>query len=97
MPRCRKINNDILTQTAIDLYKLAMKMEREGVAFDDEKYNEVSLALHRELHLKPWDPFVLDVQLDSVPDPRLEPMRRKSFQRSIDIRRALALAVHQGA
>jgi hypothetical protein len=99
MPKRRaKLTHSAITQTAVDLYKLGVKMQGQGANLDNnEEFQEISLALHRALNLRPWHPFVFDVKIDDIPDPHLEPMMRKSLQRSIDIHRALALAVHHGA
>ena len=45
------------------------------------------MALHRELGLKVWDEFVTNVNVDDVPP--IDPMRRASFERAVELRRQL--------
>ena len=47
-----------ITQRSIDLFKLGRAMLAQGFAHGSGEFNEVSLGLHRELHLRPWQEFV---------------------------------------
>jgi hypothetical protein len=58
---------------------------------DSKEYNQVGVALHRELGLRVWDENVLDVNIDDLPSPSLDPMRRNSFMRAVELRRQLIL------
>jgi hypothetical protein len=73
-----------ITQRALDLFRLAVKMEDDGVPVDSREYGDVAVALHRELGLKVWDEFVTNVNVDDVPP--IDPMRRASFERAVDLR-----------
>jgi hypothetical protein len=78
-----------LTQRALDLFRLAVKMEDDGVSMDSFEYADVTVALHRELGLKVWDEFVTNVNVDDVPPPNIAPMRRASLERAVELRRQL--------
>ena len=75
-----------ITQRAVDLFRLAVKMEDDGVPADSREYGDVAVALHRELGLKVWDEFVTNVNVNDVPPPNIDPMRRASFERAVDLR-----------
>jgi hypothetical protein len=90
-PINRKLRRGI-TQKAFDLFKLALKMEGDGAARDSPEYGQISVALHRELSLKVWDDNVLDVRIDDEPPSDLDPMRRASFERAVELRSALIQA-----
>jgi hypothetical protein len=75
-----------ITQRALDLFRLAVKMEDEGVAADSREYSDVALALHREVGLKVWDEFVTNVNVNDVPPPNIDPMRRASLERAVELR-----------
>jgi hypothetical protein len=62
----------------VDLFKLGLKMQRDGVAQNSREFIEVALALHRELGLKPWHRDVFDLDI-ATPVP--EQLR---FQSEID-------------
>ena len=36
---------------------------------NSREFNEVSLGLHRELHLRPWQEFVLDFEVFTMTPP----------------------------
>jgi hypothetical protein len=73
-----------ITQRALDLFRLAVKMEDDGVPLDSREYSDVALALHRELGLKVWDEFVTNVNGNDVPP--IDPMRRASLERAVELR-----------
>jgi hypothetical protein len=52
-----------INQTAVDLFRLARKMLKEGVADNSQEFLEVSRGIDRELQLRPWQPCVLDFEL----------------------------------
>jgi hypothetical protein len=58
-----------ITQRALDLFKLGRAMLAQGFAHDSRELNEVSLALHRELHLRPWQEFVFDFEVFTMTPP----------------------------
>jgi hypothetical protein len=58
---------------------------------ESTEYNQVAVALHRELGLRPWDVFVTDVYVVSVPPPNLA-MRVASFKRAVSLRSLLIQA-----
>ena len=78
-----------ITQRALDLFRLAVKMEDDGVPVDSREYNAISLELHRELGLKVWDEFVTNVNVNDVPPRSIDPMRRASLERAVELRRQL--------
>ena len=41
----------------------------QGFAHGSREFNEVSLGLHRELHLRPWQEFVLDFEVFTMTPP----------------------------
>jgi hypothetical protein len=69
----RKRRDDYLdsriTERAIDSFRLAKAMLAQGFASDSREVNEVSLAIHRELGLRPWQPFVLDLEIFDMTPP----------------------------
>jgi hypothetical protein len=75
-----------ITQRAVDLFRLAVKMEDDGVPADSREYSDVALALHRELGLKVWDEFVTNVNVNDVPRPNIDPTRRASLERAVELR-----------
>jgi hypothetical protein len=81
----------VLTIRAVDLFKLGLKMQRDGVAQNSREFIEVALALHRELGLKPWHPDVFGLDPDT---PISERLRLQSeidqFCYVRDLRRQLA-------
>jgi hypothetical protein len=57
----------ILTLVSIrlpsDLFRLARKMLKDGVADNSQEFLEVSRGIDRELQLRPWMPGVLDFEI----------------------------------
>ena len=68
----------VVTRRAVDLFKLGLKMQRDGVAQNSREFIEVAIALHRELGLKPWHRDVFDLDIDTPVPERLR------FQSEID-------------
>jgi hypothetical protein len=83
-----------VTDRAITLFKLAVRLEHEGLSTDSEEYAQVSEELHKELGLRPYDVNVLDVTIDALPAPSLDTLRRNSVMRAVGLRRQLVLANH---
>jgi hypothetical protein len=81
-----------VTPEAIDLFKIAIRLQHEGLPTDSEEYHHVSLALHKALGLKAFDTNVLDVKIDSLPNPSLDRRARNSVMRAVGLRRELVLA-----
>jgi hypothetical protein len=75
-----------LTERALDLFRLAVKMEDDGVSMDSFEYADVAVALHRELGLKVWDEFVTNVNVNDAAPPNVDPMRRASLERAVELR-----------
>jgi hypothetical protein len=66
-------------------------MEALGVPSDSAECIEVSVALHRELGLRPWDSNVLEIDEDERPGPGLNPIQIRSFELTTALRRQLLL------
>jgi hypothetical protein len=79
-----------VTDSAIILFKTAIRLEHEGLPTDSEQYVQLSMELHKEVGRRPLDVNVLNVQIGSLPD---RPMDR-SFKRAVSLRRELVLANH---
>jgi hypothetical protein len=62
----------VVTRRAVDLFKLGLKMQRDGVAQNSREFIEVAIALHRELGLKPWHDDVFDLDIDTPVPERLQ-------------------------
>jgi hypothetical protein len=69
-----------ISQKAIDLFIQIMEYDEDG---------HIALELHRELGLKPWDTFVTWVDINDEPPPNIEPWKRASFERAVELRRQL--------
>jgi hypothetical protein len=83
-----------VTPEAVDLFRIAMCLQHEGLPTDSEEYRHVSLALHKALGLRAFDVNVLNVQISDLPDPSLDPIDRNSVMRAVSLRRELVLANH---
>jgi hypothetical protein len=55
-----------LNQRALDLFRLGRQMLSRGVRHDSQEMNEVAVGIHRALALKPWQAFVLDIEMGDV-------------------------------
>jgi hypothetical protein len=89
MPRGRaKIANQGLSQRAVDLFRLGRRMQDGGCEDNAQELMDVRLALHRELGLKPWHPFVTTAS-DDQPDPDMDPMKLGQFELIRELRRKL--------
>jgi hypothetical protein len=74
MPRQRAIRfkneeQSPVTVRAVELFRRALMMEKtkDTCERDYRELLEISVQLHREIGLKPWDTNVLDVQIDDDP------------------------------
>jgi hypothetical protein len=81
-----------VTEEAIDLFRQAIRLEHEGLSRDSEQFAHVSSALHKSLGLRAYDVSVLDVTIDALPLPGLDPKARNSVMRAVSLRRELVLA-----
>jgi hypothetical protein len=52
-----------ITQRAVDSFRLAKAMLAQGFEPNSREFIEVSLAIDCELHLRPWQPCILDFEL----------------------------------
>jgi hypothetical protein len=75
---------------ARELWSACCRMIHQGYAEDDEAFRDLALELHRELGLKPWHPFVVDVgsiaEDGDAPD---DPSHLRDWLMVRDIRRRL--------
>ena len=55
----------IISGRAVNLFKLGLKMQRNGGAQNSREFIEVAIALHSELGLKPWHDDVFDLDIDT--------------------------------
>jgi hypothetical protein len=78
-----------ISRKALELFKLGCRMEEDGLSLDDRELQDVSLALQRELGLKPWHEFIFLIDVDSEPPPSLDPLQKVRFKHVIALRRAL--------
>lgn len=80
----------VVTRRELDLFKLGLKMHRDGVAQNSREFIEVALALHRELGLKPWHRDVFDIDVDTpVPEQLKTHFEIDQFCYARDLRRQL--------
>jgi hypothetical protein len=76
-----------ITQRAVDLFKCAVDMEENLIPHGSPEYMNVALELHRELGLKPWDEFVVNVCVDDeLPS---DPIRKARCKQAVELRRQL--------
>jgi hypothetical protein len=65
--RRRKRRDDYLdariTSKAVDLFRLARRMRRQGFDGYSRELTEVSIAIDRELGIRPWMPAALDFEI----------------------------------
>ena len=94
MPKQRgKLVRTYLTDRSVALFKDIIRLEAAGMDPDSRQRLDLSMELHRELGLQPWDFFVDEVPIDGIADPSWEPRKRASYTKAVTIRRHLALAV----
>jgi hypothetical protein len=82
-----------VTPHAVDLYRTCLKMLDDGVDRADRKFLDASLLLHRELQLRPWHPFVTDIDPDDDAPVDLDDMISRQRAHVLDLLRQLQAAV----
>jgi len=86
MSRCRRPPGESdygISAAAMDLWRCCCATLHE-VGEDSEAFRLLALELHYELGLRPWNPFVFDIDiLDD--DPPCEPDRRVAWEKSRDV------------
>jgi hypothetical protein len=61
-----------INQTALDLYRLGIRMLNDGVDPRSDAWTDVAFSLNRALKLPPWSELVLDLEAYSIPAEKLE-------------------------
>ena len=61
-----------ISRKSLDLFKLARAMLAQGFTSNSREFIEVSVAIDRELQLRPWQPGVLDFEIFAM-TPELYP------------------------
>ena len=62
-----------ISARARELWSACCRMTHQGYSEDDENFRDLAVELHRELGLKPWHPFVVDVGSVGDPDEECSP------------------------
>jgi hypothetical protein len=82
---------------AVHLYRLGLKMQHDGVDESSREWLDLTLALHRELGLKPWHPFIFDLDPDDDTPGRfpvdLDDMISRQREHVLELLRQLRAAV----
>jgi hypothetical protein len=77
----------------VELFRQCRKLSGQGYSQDSDEFAWVSLELHRELGLKPWHPFVVDVgSIAEDGDAPGDPSHLRDWLMVRDIRRRLVEA-----
>lgn len=61
-----------ITQTAVDLFKLACNMLNDGVDCESREFSDVAFALNRELKFRPWHRLLLELETYDIDPAELE-------------------------
>jgi hypothetical protein len=84
----RRLDENVITPQALHLFRLGLKMQHDGVFRDSREYMDMTMALHRELGLRPWHEFIFDIDVDDEPD-MVNPIKREHHAHVLSLRRAL--------
>jgi hypothetical protein len=82
--------NSVITQKAIDLFRLGTKMMDDGIPLEAREFLDVEVALHRELGLAPWHPYMFFADFEPPTD---DLTKRRFYEHVLDLRHAFEEAV----